>query len=81
MTISKVVNIWQKTLIRYTASTPDDVHTELIHAEAEEHAEEPEDDYTPLDPAYLPPGLEEETSDKDISKGASENNDEVSGLL
>ena len=41
--------------------------------------EEPEDDYTPLDPAYLPPGLEEEdASDKDVSKDVSVNLDEVS---
>ena len=35
------------------------------------------DDYTPLDPAYLPPGLEEDASDKETRRGANESLDEV----
>ncbi len=44
-------------MFRYTGSTPSDYHAELVQSEVGEHPEEPEDDYTPLDPAYLPPGI------------------------
>ena len=67
-------------LYRYTGSSPDDLHSELVSVESGDPVEEPDDDYTPLDPAYLPPGLEDEASDKDVSKDASINLDEVSHL-
>ena len=39
------------------------------------------DDYTPLDPAYLTPGLEEDASDKETSRGANESLDEVDLII
>lgn len=65
----------------YVGSTPSDYHSELSHSEVGDQPEELEDDYTPLDPTYLPPGLEEEggaekPESSETSKGANESNDE-----
>ena len=56
---------------RFTASTPGDLQTQLSTEESVAGAvsevgsdlsllADPDDDYTPLDPAYLPPGLEDD---------------------
>ena len=52
----KVERTFEFNIFRYTNATPSDFHPDLSHTEVEEHPEELEDDYTPLDPAYLPPG-------------------------
>ncbi len=57
----------------------------MSHSEVGDQPEELEDDYTPLDPTYLPPGLEEEggaekPESSETSKGANESIDEVSGI-
>ena len=55
---------------RFTGSTPVDLQTQLSTEEGRARTisevgsdillADPDDDYQPLDPAYLPPGLEDE---------------------
>ena len=63
-------------VFRYTGVTPSDMHSQLsteevVPSDTGSEAHE-EDDYTPLDPTYLPPGLGDEETKK-----AAEGLDEV----